>query len=133
MFSTFHPAAALRRNEWHDLMAADLVRFGKAMKQRSWVGLTVEICAGCRMHEDDMEIIHFDSSGLPFCQVCWPTSLEGRPKPEPPAPAKHPSPEAHPTELLAKTKPMSLTALKQAVRLVQHVFPGTEIVDRGRL
>lgn len=132
VFATYHPAAALRRSEWHDAMAEDLLRFGKAMAQRSWVGLTVEICAGCRTHEDDMEQIHFDNSGMPWCELCWPTSLEGRPQPEPPRPASLPV-EAQPTAPPKKSKPMSKTMLKQGVALVQHMFPGAEVVARGKL
>lgn len=132
VFTTFHPAAALRRAEWHDAMEQDIKRFGKAVRQRSWAGLTVEICAGCRVHEDDMEEIHFDSSGLPFCQTCWLTSLEGRPQPSSAPPARS-LPEAQHDSERPKTKPMTATVLKQAVRLVTSVFPGTEVADRGKL
>lgn len=74
VFTTFHPAAALRRTDWEREMATDLLRFGAAVSQGSWTGLTVELCAYCRQPEAEMAEIFFDRSGLPFCEKCWPSS-----------------------------------------------------------
>lgn len=74
VFTTFHPAAALRRTDWDEAMVTDLKRFGEAVKQGGWTGLTIELCAYCRKPEADMKEIHFDRAGLPFCEKCWPTS-----------------------------------------------------------
>lgn len=119
VFTTFHPAAALRRTDWDEAMSADLIRFGQAIRQRSWVGLTIELCAMCRTAEDDMKEIHFDDSGLPFCQACWPRSPGGR------AEAGAPRPDAGPPPVVAP-RPSVLTE-RQAVTLVQHMFPGTAV------
>jgi DNA polymerase len=74
VFTTFHPAAALRRTDWDEAMQTDLLRFGAAVTQGHWVGLTIELCAYCRKPEKDMAEIHFDRAGLPFCDKCWPSS-----------------------------------------------------------
>jgi uracil-DNA glycosylase len=74
VFTTFHPAAALRRTDWDEAMVTDLHRFGAAVKAGGWTGLTIELCAYCRKPEAAMTEIRFDQAGLPFCEKCWPTS-----------------------------------------------------------
>lgn len=102
VFTTFHPAAALRRTDWDEAMVADLARFGKAVEQGGWTGLTIELCAYCRKPEADMAEIHFDRAGLPFCDKCWPTS---------PGAAEPPQ------------------TTDEAVALVMEAFPGAEVVS----
>lgn len=107
VFTTYHPAAALRRTDWDEAMAADLLRFGKALDQQSWVGLTIELCAACRAPED--ADIHFDDDGLPYCDKCWPTSPGGLAEKHPPAPAAE--------------------AQGDPIGLVQQAFPGARVVN----
>lgn len=102
VFTTFHPAAALRRTDWDEAMKADLQRFGQAIEQGSWVGLSIELCAYCRKPEDDMAEIHFDRAGLPFCDKCWPTSPGAT--------------EAPPT-------------VEEAVAMVMEAFPGAVVEE----
>ena len=118
VFTTFHPAAALRRVDWDEAMAADLLRFGNALNQGSWVGLTLDICAACRTVEDDMAEIHFDADSLPYCDKCWPTSPGGlaeKCSSLPTSTAPLPSQEApYPGG---------------AVDMVKQTFPGAEVVQ----
>lgn len=119
VFSTYHPAAALRRADWDEALSTDLLRFGRAIKQGSWVGLTIELCASCRIPEDGMEEIFFDNAGLPYCQKCWPASPGGRAEAGKPVPVVGPPALVEPAHI-------PLTE-RQAVNLIQHVFPGTVV------
>ena len=120
VFAGFHPAAALRRPDWHDAFTEDLKRFGQAVIQGSWAGLTIDLCAYCRTPEDDMEEITFDKAGLPFCEKCWPTSPDGRAESHPPSPA--------PSQSASQAEP-TLSAAEQ-IALVKDAFPGTVVVKK---
>ncbi len=78
VLATFHPAAALRRSEWEDAMAADIVNFAAMVATAgdenplAWHRYFAGRCIICQLPEERMHAVHFAiHTGLAYCDACW--------------------------------------------------------------
>lgn len=78
VLATFHPSAALRRKEWEDVLAADIVNFAAMVATAgdvdplAWHRYFAGRCIMCQLPEEAMHAVHFAvHTGLAYCDECW--------------------------------------------------------------